>query len=68
MTVVRRGRYGLSRSEMENGSSVSVIKTAQKVLVFTKKNGARSARYFSVTWYTHEAHAAALLGAFPKFR
>jgi len=61
MTVVRRGRYGLSQPEFGNGSCVSV-------LVFTRKKGARSTRSFSTTWCIHEVHAAALLGAFPKLR
>jgi hypothetical protein len=61
MTVVRRGRYGLLRSELGNGSSLSVF-------VFTKKKGARSPRYFSTTRCISEVHRAALLGAFPKLR
>jgi hypothetical protein len=35
---------------------------------FTRKNFARSLRYFSTTWCIHEVLAAALLGAFPKLR
>ena len=42
MTVVRRGRYGLSRSELGNGPCVSV-------LVFTTNKGARVPNYFSTT-------------------
>jgi len=42
MTVVRRGRYGLSRSELGNGSCVSV-------LVFTTKKSAKSPHNFNTT-------------------